>query len=59
MIKIGKISIWKKGTNRMTSLPDFTVEIEIEENKAELIYRIVSAVERIAEKRKRGKEEGE
>ena len=53
MIKIGKISIWKKGTNRMTSLPDFTVEIEIEENKAELIYRIVSAMERIAEKRKR------
>jgi len=44
--------VWKKGTSRMTSMPDFTVEIEIEEDKAELIYQIVSAIERIVERRK-------
>jgi len=35
-MKLGRILVWRKETSRMTSMPDFTVEIEIEDIRAEL-----------------------
>jgi len=48
-MKLGRILVWRKETSRMTSMPDFTVEIEIEDIRAELLYRFVTAMEKIAE----------
>ena len=53
-MKLGRILVWRKETSRMTSLPDY--EIEIEDIRAELLYRFVTAMEKIAgalEKEKR------
>lgn len=48
-MKLGRILVWRKETNRMTSLADYEIEIEIEDIRAELLYRFVSAMEKIAE----------
>jgi len=55
-MKLGRILVWRKETSRMTSLPDYEIEIEIEDIRAELLYRFVTAMEKIAgalEKEKR------